>query len=86
MSKLGVDEELVKHFVYTDKLTNSAYNDSKEHINLLMKSGEIIDVSKASDNLNISALSKPVDKYFLSYPVFSSSKPKQLSLLNSIKD
>jgi hypothetical protein len=45
-----------------------------------MKSGEIMDVTKASDNLNISALSNPVEKYFLAYPVFNSSKPKQLSL------
>ena len=67
---LGINESDVHHFVYADVLTNNAYNDEKENINLLMKNGDILDVSKASDNLNISALAKPVEKYFLSYPVF----------------
>ena len=66
--KLGLTEDEVQHFVHSDILTNNAYNESKENINLLLKSGEIIDVSLASDNLNISALSKPVEKFFLSYP------------------
>lgn len=66
--KLGLTENEVQHFVHSDILTNNAYNESKENINLLLKSGEIVDVSLASDNLNISALSKPVEKYFLSYP------------------
>jgi hypothetical protein len=70
----------VEYFVYTNTLTNNAYNNEKENINLLMKSGEIIDVTEASDNLNISALSNPVEKYFLAYPVFNSLKPEQLSL------
>jgi hypothetical protein len=33
-----------------------------------MKNGEIIDLTKASDNLNISALAQPVEKYFLCFP------------------
>lgn len=79
-SNLQISEDEVKHFVVTNKLTNNAYNHEKENINLMMKSGEILDVSKASDNLNISALSNPVEKYFLTYPVTNSSRPKQLSL------
>lgn len=85
LKNLDIEQDQVKHFVYTDMLTNNAYNDEKENINLMMKSGEIIDVSKASDNLNITALANPVEKYFLSYPVFNTSKSKQLSLLNKIK-
>jgi hypothetical protein len=33
-----------------------------------MKNGAVIDLAKASDNLNISALAHPVEKYFLCYP------------------
>jgi hypothetical protein len=55
-------------YVYSKKLTNSAYNEGKQNINLLMKTGEIVDLSKASDNLNISALANPVEKYCLCYP------------------
>ena len=65
--KLNGDE--VNYFVYSDILTNKAYNQHKQNINVLMKSGEIIDLTKASDNLNISALAQPVEKYFICYPV-----------------
>jgi hypothetical protein len=60
--------EEVDYFVYSDILTNKAYNQDKQNINLLMKNGEIIDLTKASDNLNISALAQPVEKYFLCFP------------------
>ena len=59
----------VDFFVYTDILSNNAYNQNKQNINMLMKNGEVIDLTKASDNLNISALANPVEKYFLCYPV-----------------
>lgn len=62
-------EEEASYFVYTDKLQNNAYNQEKQNINLLMKDGSIMDLSDASDNLNISALTKPVEKYFICYPV-----------------
>jgi hypothetical protein len=65
--KLDGDE--VDFFVYSDILSNNAYNQNKQNINMLMKNGEIIDLTKASDNLNISALASPVEKYFLCYPV-----------------
>jgi HD superfamily phosphohydrolase len=65
--KLTNDE--VHYFVYTDVLSNKAYNENKQNINLKMKSGEIMDLSKASDNLNISALAQPVEKFFICYPI-----------------
>ena len=65
-------EEEVDYFVYTDILRNNAYNEGRENINLLMKNGDVIDLAEASDNLNISALTKPVEKYFLCYPITSS--------------
>lgn len=58
----------VDYFVYSDLLTNNAYNQNKEVIYLLQKNETIVDISKASDNLNISALAQPVNKYCLSYP------------------
>ena len=61
------DQDL-SYLVFSDKLTNKAYNQEFQNINVLLKSGEIIDLSKASDNLNISALARPVEKYFLCYP------------------
>lgn len=67
---LSISKEEAKHFVYSEKLTNHAYtkasdNPNSININLLMKDGSTQDLSVASDNLNISALSNPVEKYCL---------------------
>jgi HD superfamily phosphohydrolase len=67
--QFDLEDSEVDFFVYTDILSNNAYNHNKQNINMLMKNGEIIDLTKASDNLNISALALPVEKYFLCYPV-----------------
>lgn len=80
MRDFDLTEDEVDYFVYSDKLSNSAYTENKENINLMMKDGSIVDVSKASDNLNISALSNPVEKYFVCYPVTKAKKAKQLTL------
>jgi hypothetical protein len=64
----GLNNQELPYFVYSDILTNKAYNEQKHNINLLLKNGSILELSKASDNLNISALSTPVEKYFLCYP------------------
>ncbi len=63
----GITDAESQHFVYSEILTNNAYNQNKENINLLLKNGNIIDLSDASDNLNISALAHPVAKYCLCY-------------------
>ena len=71
-SRLSLDQRFkdqdLSYLVFSDKLTNKAYNQEFQNINVLLKSGEIIDLSQASDNLNISALARPVEKYFLCYP------------------
>ena len=67
--QFNLQEDEIDFFVYTDILSNNAYNQNKQNINMLMKNGEIVDLSKASDNLNISALASPVEKYFLCYPI-----------------
>lgn len=68
-NKYDLNDEEVAYFVYSEVLSNNAYYPHKQNINILMKNGTIMDVSKASDNLNISALSKPVEKYCLVYPI-----------------
>ena len=64
-----LNDEEIDYFVYSEQLTNNAYSQVKQTINLLKKDGQTFDVSKASDNLNISALAQPVEKYCLCYPV-----------------
>ncbi|MDG2279260.1 MAG: HD domain-containing protein [Flavicella sp.] len=61
------DEEL-SYFIFTDCVQNQAYDSSKSKINIYFKNGVIKDLSEASDQLNIQALTKPVVKYFICYP------------------
>ncbi|WP_234369072.1 HD domain-containing protein [Brumimicrobium mesophilum] len=63
-----LNQEEAENFIKTDILRNNAYNEQRENINLLMKDGSVKDISQAADNLNIHALSEPVEKYFLCYP------------------
>jgi uncharacterized protein len=67
---LNLSKEEAEYFVYTGTLSNNAYNENKQKINILMKNGEVLDVSKISDNWNISALSKTVEKHSLCYYVY----------------
>lgn len=63
---LSLDE--ASYFVFTGSISNLAYNQSKENIQLLKKDGSLIDVAQASDQLHIKALSEQVVKYFMCQP------------------
>lgn len=65
--ELAVSESEVKYFVFTDTITNHAYNSNKP-ILILNKKGKLKDIAKASDQLNLQALTKPVVKHFICYP------------------
>ena len=68
---LGLNREDMKYFVYQENMTNNAYDPRKDEIKILFKDGSLKDITDASDNLNISALSKPVKKYYLFAPYFN---------------
>ena len=51
-------------------MTNNAYDTKKDEIKILYKDGTIKDITEASDNLNVQALSKQVRKHFLFAPYF----------------
>lgn len=65
---LNINEEDAKYFVIEGTIGNRAYNEREQNINILKKNGKVIDVAKASDHLNIKALSKEVTKYYMCYP------------------
>ena len=56
------------YFVLTGHVNNSAYLANKFNITILMGNGKLLDVAKASDQLNIQSLSKTVTKYYICYP------------------
>jgi len=68
MKKYNVSRKECSYFVYADSVNNSAYLDSKFHINILMGDGSLKDVAEASDQLNLQKLSQTVTKYYLCYP------------------
>ena len=61
-------KEEAEFFIFSYKISNSTYNVEKSNINILMKNGDVIDITAASDQFNIDALNKTVNKYFLCYP------------------
>ncbi|MBW2962774.1 HD domain-containing protein [Mesonia aestuariivivens] len=67
--KYGITREEANYFVFEGKVSNLAYNEKQDdHISILYKNGKTSDVIKASDQLNLSALTKPVIKYYICYP------------------
>ncbi|MBI5539727.1 MAG: HD domain-containing protein [Bacteroidia bacterium] len=64
----GITGDEAKSFVFTNSATNNAYNANDDRINILYKSGDIKDITIASDMLNLQILSKNVVKYFFCYP------------------
>jgi HD superfamily phosphohydrolase len=65
--KLQISKEECNYFVFSREIKNTAYQ-SKQPIYILSKKGKVKDIAKASDQLNLQALTKPVVKYFICYP------------------
>ncbi|MCP4054470.1 MAG: HD domain-containing protein [Mesoflavibacter sp.] len=68
MDKYNITEDEAKYFVFKGEISNQAYTRSKQNIKILYKSGKVDDVVKASDQLNLKALSKKVTKHYICYP------------------
>ncbi len=64
----GISNHEAQYFVFQGSMSNQAYTLKDKGINILHKTGKIQDIVKASDQLNLKALSKPVTKYFFCYP------------------
>lgn len=63
-----ITQEESKYFVFSGEISNRAYNENSQNINILKKNGKVVDVVKASDHLNLKALSNTVTKYYVCYP------------------
>lgn len=67
VKKLGVLPQEINYFVFDQEIRNQAYQTTKP-IYILDKKGKLKDIAKASDQLNLQALTKPVIKHFICYP------------------
>ncbi|MTG97811.1 MULTISPECIES: HD domain-containing protein [Myroides] len=66
--KYGLKLESANYFAFQGKLKNQAYSKEKQPIMILKKDGEVVDVLKVSDHLNLKPLTKTVTKYLVCYP------------------
>lgn len=68
MDKYKLSEEDTEYIIYSQTVSNSAYQAGEGHIQILMKNGSIQDITLASDLSNLEVLSKKVQKHIVSYP------------------
>lgn len=66
---LKITEKEAAYFVFTDVISNRAYNTGggNSAINILMKNNQTVDIAKASDLSNLESLDKTVTKHILCY-------------------
>jgi HD superfamily phosphohydrolase len=63
----GVNMSDADYFFGEETVSTDTYNPKDDRINILYKDGTIKDIAEASDMLNISVLTKKVEKYFFYY-------------------
>ncbi|WP_299122904.1 HD domain-containing protein [uncultured Winogradskyella sp.] len=68
MDKYKISKTEADYFVFKGKISNQAYENKKQQISILLKSGKIKDIAKVIDQLDLKGLSKPVTKYYMCYP------------------
>jgi HD superfamily phosphohydrolase len=67
MERFEMQEDDASYFVFTDTIKNNAYKPGEGSIQILMKDGNVLDITQASDNSNLEALAKTVKKYIFCY-------------------
>ncbi|MFO7656785.1 MAG: HD domain-containing protein [Bacteroidales bacterium] len=60
--------EMIDYVVFADIISNNAYSEFDDRIGIIYNSGEIEDITHASDIFNLNALYKTTRKFFLCYP------------------
>ncbi len=66
MSGIPLDQS--SYFVFAGEIENSAYRPDEERISICLKSGKVMDIREASDQLKLSVLTEATKKYFLCFP------------------
>ena len=63
----GVDLKEAAYFMGEEIVSTDTYSSEDDNINILYKDGSVKDIADASDMLNITVLTKKVEKYFYCY-------------------
>ena len=64
----NTSEEDTAFLMANGEISNYAYNSLDDNIKILLKTGDTIDITEASELFDLSILSRNVSKYFLCYP------------------
>lgn len=67
MKNFGITAHEAAYFISSDILTTDMYNEEDDSIDIIYKNGEVKDISRASDMLNIELLSKKIEKYYFAF-------------------
>ncbi len=63
----GIQIADVKYFYGVNTLSTDTYSPKDDRINILYKTGEVLDISEASDMLNLQVLTRKVNKHLFYY-------------------
>jgi uncharacterized protein len=66
--RFSVQPDEVKYLMIAGRISNNAYQAEGQSIDVLTKTGYVINAAEASDLPNIQALSNKVEKFFVCYP------------------
>lgn len=61
----SMTEEELPFYLFSGSTSNSTYNQNDERINILMKSGDVVNVSRVDNALIRSDLTVPVEKFYI---------------------
>ncbi|MCX6352804.1 MAG: HD domain-containing protein [Bacteroidetes bacterium] len=64
----GISATEANYFVFSDVIENSTYSSENFKINILTKSGKVVDIVEASDQYDLHTLNKTIKKYFICHP------------------
>ena len=64
----NLNNEFKEYLVYSGEVSNTTYNSEFQNIKILLKNGEIKELSKFSDHLNSIETSRTKKKYYICYP------------------
>ncbi len=62
--EFNISKEEASFFISTDSISTNMYSEIDDSIDIMYNTGEVKDISEASDMLNISLLSKNIKKYY----------------------
>ena len=68
LKKYSLKREELSYLFIQGQISNDAYKLNDSDIKISFKNGELLDISQASDQDAISAISKKVKKFFICYP------------------